>query len=237
MLSGACSSYRQNIMFETEGYPQLMIPDSSIEHFQLKPYDAITIDVFTKDGERLIDPDFELAERTIQNVEALKPKLTFLVQKDGMVRLPMIGEVKLEGFTLREAELFLQQEYAVFYQDPYVNLDFGNKRVVLLGALGSQVIPLNEEEIRVTEVFALSEGIDKEAKMGNVRLIRGNEVYQLDFSTIAGYQRSNLVVQPNDIIYVEPVRRPFQEAIKDYGPLISIVTSLTSLIVVIISLN
>jgi polysaccharide biosynthesis/export protein len=224
-------------MFNTEGYTELMISDSTIEHFQLKPYDAITLDVFTKDGERLIDPDFELADRSIQNVDALKPKLNFLIQQDGKVRLPMVGEVTLAGYTLREAEIFLQQEYSAYYQDPYVNLDFGNKRVVLLGALGSKVIPLNEEEIRVTEIFGLAEGIDKDAKMGNIRLLRGNDVYQLDFSTVAGYQKSNLVVQPNDIIYVEPVRRPFQEALRDYGTLFSIVTSLTSLIVVIISLN
>lgn len=237
ILSASCSSYKQNIMFKADEYTELQSPDTSSNHFTIEPFDAVSLQVFTKDGERLIDPDFALIDQNIPNVDALKPSLSYLVQKDGTARLPMIGSVLLEGYTLREAELMLQQEYGRFYQDPYVNLVFNNKRVIMLGALGNKVIPLQNEEVRVTEVFGLAEGIDKDAKMGNIRLMRGEETYQLDFSTVAGYEQSNMVVKPNDIIYVEPVRRPFTEAIRDYGPVISLVTTVASLIVVIISLN
>lgn len=237
VILGSCSSYKQNIMFTTDENTKLVMPDSVAGHFRIKAYDALQIDVFTKDGERLIDPDFELVDRNMANSESLKPRLAYLVEEDGTVRLPMIGAVELRGYTLREAEIFLQGKYAEFYADPYVNLDFLNKRVVLLGALGSRVIPLREEEVRVTEVFGLAEGIDKDAKMGNIRLLRGDDTYLLDFSTVEGYRQSNMVVQPNDIIYVEPVRRPLQEAVRDYGPIVSLITSLTSLVVVIISLN
>ncbi len=237
LLLASCGSYRQNIMFETDEYTRLSPPDTTSTHFVIEPFDALSVDVFTKDGERLIDPDFALVEKTVPNIESMKPRLSYLVEKDGRVRLPMVGSVLLSGLTLREAELVLQEAYSEFYQDPFVNLDFNNKRVVLMGALGNRVIPLTNEEVRVTEVFGLAEGIDKDARMGNIRLLRGDRTYLLDFSNVAAYEQSNMVVKPNDIIYVEPVRRPFTEAVRDYGPVISVVTTLASLIVVIISLN
>ncbi len=56
----------------------------------------------------------------------------------------MIGEIKLEGLTIRQAEEVLQQAYSKFYEDAYVVLKYTNKRVIILGAPGGQVIPLDE---------------------------------------------------------------------------------------------
>jgi polysaccharide export outer membrane protein len=66
--------------------------------------------------------------------------------------------------------------------------------------------------------------------------LRGDQVFVADFSTFEGYTRHNMIVAPGDVIYVEPIRRPFSEGLRDYGPLISIITSLTTLIVVIVGL-
>ena len=44
-------------------------------------------------------------------------------------------------------------------------------------------------------------------------------------------------MEPGDIVYVEPVRKPVSEAVRDYGPLLSILASLVTLIVVINNSN
>jgi polysaccharide export outer membrane protein len=60
----------------------------------------------------------------------------------------------------------------------------------------------------LTEVIAMSGGVSGEAKANRVKLIRGNpenpEVYLIDLSTIEGMKRGNIVLQGNDIVYVEP---------------------------------
>ncbi len=149
----------------------------------------------------------------------------------------MIGEVKLEGLTLKEAEEMLQKEYARFFKDPYIQLSFVNKRVIVLGALGGQVIPLENENIRLVEVLALAKGLDNNAKAQNMRLIRGEKVYEVDFSTIDGYLDGNMLMQSGDIVYIEPVRRPFSEALKDYTGIFTILVSLITLITLISTLN
>ena len=67
----------------------------------------------------------------------------------------------------------------------------------------------------------------------NIKLIRGDLVYEVDLSTISGMQATNLNVEPGDIIYIEPWRRPWLETLRDVSPALSLAASILTLIVVI----
>lgn len=209
----------------------------AVNNYTIKENDFLELQVYTKSGERLVDPEFELIGENRVNQQNARPQLQYLVRRDGFVKLPMIGEIKLVGMTIMEAEEILQKKYEVYYKDPFVNLKYTNKRVIVLGALGGYVVPLESENIRVTEVLALSEGIDNNAKVQNIRLLRGEEAYIIDLSTIEGYRNSNMIVRSGDIIYIEPIRRPFTEFMRENGPVISALSSVASLIAVLISIK
>ena len=131
--------------------------------------------------------------------------------------------------------------YSTYYENPFVNLQVVNRRVVVLGALGGQVIPLSYEDMTVIEVLALSGGLDNFSKANNIRLIRGDlddpQVQVMDLSTIQGMREAQLLVQPNDIIYVEPIRRVVTESVRDVAPVVALLTSMITLLVLVISLN
>ncbi len=113
----------------------------------------------------------------------------YLVDVNGIIKLPLIGEMKLDGLTLRQAEEIIQKEYSKFFKESFVILSYVNKRVIVLGAPGGQVIPLVNQNVRVAEVLALAKGINNDARASNIKLIRGDHVYQIDFSTIKGFKR------------------------------------------------
>ena len=233
----SCKTYKQNIMFKVDEYDSLLTPRWEASTYVIAPFDELELNVFTSKGEILIDPNFELVDKTIPNTEELRPKLSYTVDEQGETKLPMLGTVNLAGMTLKEAEGMLEKEYAAFYKEPFVKLNYLNKRVILLGGFGSHVIPLQSENMTVAEVIALSNRDDREIKATSFRLIRGNEAYAMDFSTLEGYQSTKMRVEPGDIIYVEPVRRPFSEFLRDNAALITIFSSLAALIAVIVSIN
>ena len=202
------------------------------KNYTIQKNDLLSIDVYTNHGERIIDPDF-LLSKDLPNQNLVKEEKTYLVDMRGQVKFPMIGEIMIAGLTLRQAEEILQKEYTRFYGGAFVTLSYLNKRVVVLGAPGGQVIPLANENIHLAEILALAKGLDKNAKAQNFRLIRGQQVFVADFSTFEGYRKFDLVMEPGDIVYVEPVRRPFSEGLQEYAPFISVITSLTTLILVI----
>ncbi|MDA0196819.1 MAG: hypothetical protein O2887_11030, partial [Bacteroidetes bacterium] len=112
-------------------------------------------------------------------------------------------------------------------------VNYSNKRVIVLGAPGGQIIPLENENMSLVEIIALSGGINQDARSQNIRLIRGDltnpEVYYVDLGTVAGMRASILNVEPGDVIYIEPRRRVLFEALRDVSPILGLVTSLLTL--------
>jgi polysaccharide biosynthesis/export protein len=204
-------------------------------NYIIQKNDRLELEVYTNRGEKIIDGSVSTLQSAAGG-DQTSPR-SYLVNQDGIVKLPLLEEFKIEGLTLHDAEIVLQKSYSNYYQEPFVILKYANKRVVILGALGGQVIPLVNENVRLTEVLALAKGISTDSKATNIRILRDQQVFVADFSTLDGYFKNNMIIQPNDIIYIEPVRRPFIEAVRDYGPILGVVTSLTTLVVLIVSLN
>jgi polysaccharide export outer membrane protein len=205
------------------------------KNYVIQKNDYLKLEVYTNEGERIIDPDLRLLKDVPVQTNT-RPALNYLIDAAGIARFPMIGEIKLEGLTIRQAEEILQKEYARFYEQPFVVLTYQNKRVIVLGAPGGQVIPLTHETMRLVEVLALAKGVSNDAKANNIRIMRGDQVFVADLSTFEGYKKNNLIMAPGDVVYVEPIRRPLVESLRDYAPVLSVVTSLTTLIIVIVNL-
>lgn len=246
LLSG-CKAYKQDILFRLDddfSEEDLSGPIEKAEgNYVLKVNDQIIVDVFTNDGERIIDPNNELNQgqgmnnRQNQNIR----QFPYLIQANGTVKLPKIDTINLVGLTIYEAEQVLQEAYNAFYKECFVRLQVTNRRVTVLGANGGQVIPLENEKTTVAEVIALYGGVEMGTRANNVRLIRGDlknpEVYMMDLTTIAGMRSTVIEVQPGDIIYVEPWRRAWLVGLRDISPVLSITSSILAFVLVLQNLN
>lgn len=202
------------------------------EQYVIQPNDLLSVEVFSNKGERIIDPDFELSNDINANQLNSKPKIQYHANQDGIIRLPMVGKVKVGELSLRAAESVVEEKYEKYYSTPFVNITFLNKRVTVIGEV-NKVIPLTNENTHLIEVLALADAVTNNSRVQNIRLVRGENVFVLDLSKIDGLKKTNMMVQPGDIIYVEPVRRPFAESIRDYGPVIGVVTSITAIIAIL----
>lgn len=232
-----CGAYKQNILFDVQPN-QLQVQATHAEsNYRIQPDDLLTLRVYTNQGEKIVDPNRESFQNGTNNPTPNTIAPQYLVDIDGVAKFPLIEPVKVAGMTLKQAEEVLNDAYERFYADAYVVLQFTNKRVIVLGAPGGQVIPLNNENMRLAEVIALAEGINIDGRANNIRVIREDKIFMADFSTFEGYRKGNFVMQPGDIVYIEPVRRPFIEALRDYQPAISIIASIATLIFIISQIN
>lgn len=170
---------------------------------------------------------------------------SFLVQADGRVRLPMVEMVPVAGRTLLQVDSLLESLYSKYYKEVFVVSRVTNRRVFVLGAPGGKVITLNNENTTLLEVLAQAGGLSSlggGGEMGNahnIRLVRGldpktAQVQQIDLSTIEGMRKANLQVTANDVVYVEPVRRPGAEALRDYGRVFAFFTGIVTAISLIL---
>ena len=176
----------------------------------------------------------------------------YVVQADGTVRLPLVDRVQLLGLNLIQADSVLKVRYSEFYKEPFIKTAVSNNRVIILGAPGGQVISLLNDNMNLLEVLALAGGPDGGAAGGNtgiarnggridnIRIIRGDlknpQVQFINLNTLEGMRRGNLQVEPNDIIYIQPVRRPLLDNLSDAGPVLGLVSTILGSVSVILTL-
>ena len=242
LLFGGCASYKQNVMLKTpENFKPAAVSKEVLKaerNYVIKQNDFVHLEVYTNKGERIIDPNPELSQSGgATQATQIRPRVYYLVDLNGIAKFPVIGEMKLENLTLRQAEAILQTEYEKYFKESFVVLTFENKRVIVLGATGGQVIPLLNQNVTVAEVLALAKGLPNDSKAKNIRIVRQDQIFQIDLSTVESFLAGNMIVEPGDIIYVEPVRRGFAEGLRDYTGAASLLISTLSLIIVLRSLK
>lgn len=238
----SCRTYNQNIMFKTSGDINLEKLQRSLatveQNYIIKPNDEIDVRVYTNKGERIFDPNGELPfgvpggniNRNPQvnqgNNQNYYGNTEFLVQHDGLVKLPMVDYVKVAGLTLLQTDSVLQTLYAQYYVEPFVATHVTNNRIFVLGASGGRVIQMTNDNMNLMEVLAQAGGVTREGKAHNIRIIRDyldhDPIVQIvDLSTIDGLKKASLYVEPNDVVYIEPNQRLFFELLRDVTPIIN----------------
>ncbi|MGB2705780.1 MAG: polysaccharide biosynthesis/export family protein [Candidatus Omnitrophota bacterium] len=137
----------------------------------------------------------------------------FTIRKDGTIKYPLLGAVKLEGLTRKEAEdqiyALLEKDYLV---DPLVYLtlkDYSKQQIYLLGCVarpGAFAFP-EGREITLLQVITEVGGLTRLASVGGVRIIRTNEegkkvAINPRLNDIMNGRRDDIKLEPNDTIVV-----------------------------------
>ncbi|WP_375559792.1 polysaccharide biosynthesis/export family protein [Bernardetia sp. OM2101] len=269
----SCAGYQNNILFRTgEDFDNNAFDKVKVEaeqNYRLAPFDYITIQVFTNDGEIMIDPSGDFGEEVTDGGGVIGrnqnqfetdvsgiPTTTgntgangrggllrrYLIQETGTVILPMIGKTQLAGLTLYEADSLLAEKFSKFYEEPYIITRYINKRVMVMGAMGNKVITLTNENMTLLEVLTLAGNFDNNTRANKIRLIRnantGNPIMKnIDLSTWQGLKNAELIIQPNDVVYVEPRRRVGSEFLADFAQVASAIGSSVTLILTVLLLQ
>lgn len=229
LLSG-CGWLNPSIMLKTgKNYQFTQNPDTvkSVD-YKISSNDILEFNIYSNDGFRLVDLTSLNSSNTGFRFES---GLEYLVESDGNVKLPILGRIKINGYNIREAEMLLEEKYSAFYVRPYVVMSVKNKRVIVFpGSAGdARVIPLVNTNTTLIEALALAGGIADDGKAKMVKLIRQNkdahDVYLIDLSKIEGIQQASMVLQANDIIYVESRRKYASKFLQEVAPIVSLITS------------
>jgi polysaccharide export outer membrane protein len=162
----------------------------------------------------------------------------YLVDKDGSVNFPVLGNVKLGGLTKEEATSKMVAEISKSVKNPIVNIKFLNFRITVLGEVNRPstfIVP--SERINILEAVGLAGDLTAFGKRENILIIRENNgvrsTSRINLSSKDALSSPAFYLQQNDVLYVEPAKiKSLQSGNSNfYIPLISLgVSILTALI-------
>lgn len=160
---------------------------------------------------------------------------SFLVDNNGNVTLPLIGDMNLRGLTIKEARARLKEKMKTYLLDPFVDIKFLTFRVTLLGEVGKPgEYVVSNEKANIINVISMAGDLTDNGNRKNVMVLRGDlrnpYTYIVDLTDTRSFSTPGFRLKPNDVIYIEPVRRKF--AITNLSLTLSFITIFNSILVV-----
>lgn len=140
----------------------------------------------------------------------------FTVDAHGNIRVPVLGEVNVMGFTVDEIrqtiEKRLLDEYFKTQSRLFVNVKLAGLRYTINGEIGSPgTNVLYQDNANIMEAIANSGDITILGNRKKVQVIRkypyGFQTYYIDLTSSKAVDSPVFYLQPNDYIYIKPLRQ------------------------------
>jgi polysaccharide export outer membrane protein len=140
----------------------------------------------------------------------------YTLDRQGEIKLPFIGKVKLMGLTLDEADRAITNKLSAYFKQIteetlYVKVKLGGIRFSTFGEFnrpGRYVVL--QDRLTIFEAIANSGDMTLVANRGKVLLLRqypdGTKIHTLDLNKRDIIKSPYYFIQPNDQLYVEPMK-------------------------------
>ncbi len=140
----------------------------------------------------------------------------YSVDDHGNIRIPTLGEVNVLGFTLEEARLkietLLLNDYFKKEAEIFISLKLAGFRYTVNGEVanpGTKI--LYQEKVTILEAIANSGDISVTGDRKDVKVMRqfpqGVETFSIDLTDSKAMQSPVYYLQPNDYIYIKPLKQ------------------------------
>lgn len=124
----------------------------------------------------------------------------FLVDQNGIVTLPLLGEQRVTGIPIGELRTVLLQQYRVELRNPSINIT-PLRRLNVLGEVTKPGLYPVDPTISLVEVVAQAGGATELGDLRRIRIVRGGEVIREGIRP--GETLSTLDIRSGDQILVE----------------------------------
>lgn len=246
-LMQSCTTYKNVNYFED-------IPDSIYDQARkgeitkytdpvIQPNDILQVTIMTLDPEAnavLLNSQAQSSGGAASGT-AVVPASGFLVDKDGMIELAVVGKIHVAGLTTASARDTIHTLVAKYYKTPVVNVKFANFSVTVLGEVAHPgAYPVPGEKISILDVIGMAGDLTIYGKRENILLMR-DSLGQKQFIRFNLNSSRQLLSSPyyylkqGDLVYVAPNKSKLvaSDAIKTRNYAIAV--SAISLLIILLS--
>lgn len=133
-----------------------------------------------------------------------------LVDTKGSISLPLVNRIKVAGLTQTQAADLITKRYKKYLRIPTVYVEVLNKRVYVIGEVRRPgPVKLDREKITLLEALAFTGDLTDAAVRDNILILSRNSqnkpyIRSVDLTNFDHLSMSNMILGPNDIVYVQP---------------------------------
>lgn len=167
----------------------------------------------------------------------------YSINDNGKIELPLVGYVQAAGLTIKELQLEVEKSFKTYFKEFFVSVRLGGVRYSALGEFmrpGKYTILQNQ--VTIFDAIANAGDFTMVANRENVKIIRqfpeGSKIFEVNLLDQNIIHDPMYWIQPNDIIYVEPLKaKSWGVGVTGAQTLTLILSVLTSTLVVLSYIN
>jgi len=164
----------------------------------------------------------------------------YLVNVDGDIRFPVIGNVRVAGKTRGQVEADLKSELSEFITDVVVDVRIMNFKITVIGEVNNPgVYTIADERVTLPQALGLAGDLSEDGKRENILVIREidgqQQVSRIDLTKTAFFSSPYYFLKQNDVVYVEPSTKGVKKSgfLPDIPALLSLMTVVLSTIILL----
>lgn len=253
LLTASCVSnkrltYLQNLPGDEPIGLDELIPFAEVEYrYVLQPFDIVDIDFAASDEELTKAFEFQGSRGMRGGGGGMGGGDIFYftgysIDQQGFVEIPKLGKIEIAGLTEEEAKVKVQEAMDAFFKKSiFVKLRLGGIRFTTLGEFGSSgtnVIMKNRATI--FDALAMSGESNILAKKNKLFIIRhydgGTKIHQINLNDRKLLASPYFFIQPNDILYLEPMRIRQIGSADNLSSSLGLILSISSSVLVLFAL-
>lgn len=237
----SCTSTRKTVYFrdvqDTTFSPQAVETETLIKENDVL---SISISSLNPEASAIFNTTNDFATRTTTATGGITESSGYLVNTDGFIQLPLLGNIKAAGLT--KSQLKDQIKNAILGKklliEPIVSIRYLNFEVTVIGEVARPtVITVPSEKISLIKAIGLAGDLTIYGKRDNILLIReenGKRITRhINLNSSDFLNSPYYYLQPNDVVYVSPNKAKVASASNTRQWLPVILTSLSILIIVL----
>ncbi|WP_336616261.1 polysaccharide biosynthesis/export family protein [Bacteroides acidifaciens] len=243
-LFASCQSYKKVPYLQDVKVVEQTVQQENLYDAQIMPKDLLTIVVSCTSPELAVPFNLTVATQnnvTISNTTSQPALQQYLVDNDGKIDFPVLGELKVGGLTKKEAELLIVEKLKPYIKEtPIVTVRMMNYKISVLGEVARPgTFTISNEKVNLLEALAMAGDMTVWGLRDNVKLIRESadgkqQIVTLDLNKAEVILSPYYWLQQNDIIYVTPNKVKARNS--DIGNSTTLWVSATSILVSLASL-
>ncbi|HEY9184690.1 MAG TPA: polysaccharide biosynthesis/export family protein [Salegentibacter sp.] len=245
-LASSCVSREEIVYFQGLKEAEARMDKQRKNSLKIKPNDLITISVSAPEQTAALP--FNLPVIGVPQggtdmgvaVNGRQQLQTYLVEENGTIDFPILGQVAVEGFSQQELASKLKEKIRRYVQDPIVNVRLVNFQVSVLGEVKRPgTFDVQDAYITLPQALGMAGDMSIYGKRDNVLVMREENGVTthayLDLGDAKIINSPYYYLQQNDVVYVEPNGPQRQSASynRNAGVYISIASVLVSMAVLL----
>jgi Periplasmic protein involved in polysaccharide export len=203
-----------------------------MEEYKIKQGDELTVLINSLRQDQTDQLFYLFSPRNVM-MDGESKLRSFSVSPEGTIYFPYLGDITVKDLTTLEVqELLTQKINEQISEDCLVQVYLGNRFFSVIGESNAGRYPIAKERMTIFQALAQCRDIHPYGDRSKIKIIRqtesGSIIKTFDIRSVDIVNSEFYYIQPNDVIYIQPLQRQFL-GLSSFSTVFAVISTAASL--------